>query len=49
MQAQAAQHAAQAAQQAKDAAEDRKVTQTMLAALQELLRRTSPPQAGPAE
>ena len=35
--------AAQAEQQAKDAAEDRKVTQAMLAALTELLRRTSPP------
>ena len=50
--------AAQAEQQAKDAAEDRaqaaedrKVTQAMLAALTELLRRTSPPQSqtGPAE
>ena len=42
--------AAQAEQQAKDAAEDRaqaaedrKVTQAMLAALTELIRRTSPP------
>ena len=43
--------AAQAEQQAKDAAEDRKVTQAMLAALTELLRRMSPPQSqnGPAE
>ena len=51
--AQAAQQAAQAAQQAaqaaKDAAEGRKVTQGMLAALQELLRRTSPPRPDPAE
>ena len=50
--------AALAEQQAKDAAEDRaqaaedrKVTQAMLAALTELLRRTSPPQSqtGPTE
>ena len=43
--------AAQAEQQAKDAAEDRKVTQAMLAALTELIRRTSPPQSqtGPTE
>ena len=34
---------------AKQAAEDRKVTQGMLAALHELIRRTSPPRPGPAE
>ena len=36
-------------QRAAQAAEDRKVTQGMLAALQELIRRTAPPssQAGP--
>ena len=40
---------------AEDAAEDRKVTQAMLAALTELIRRTSPPSSqdgprpGPAE
>ena len=46
-QAQAAQAQAAAAQE--QAAEDRKVTQGMLAALQELIRRTSPPpsQDGP--
>ena len=41
--------AEQAADDRKEAAEDRKVTQAMLAALTEILRRTSPPssQAGP--
>ena len=45
----------EAAEDRKDAAADRKVTQGMLAALQELIRRTSPPpsqdgpQPGPAE
>ena len=52
-QARAAQEQARAAQE--QAAEDRKVTQGMLAALQELIRRTSPPSSqdgprpGPAE
>ena len=41
--------AKQAAEDRKEAAEDRKVTQGMLAALQELIRRTSPPRPGPAE
>ena len=40
---------AQMAQAAAQAAEDRKVTQGMLAALEELIRRTSPPRPGPAE
>ena len=40
---------AQMAQAATQAAEDRKVTQGILVALQELIRRTSPPQPGPAE
>ena len=59
-QAQAAQAATQAAQAAMQAAEDRKamqaqaaeerkVTQGMLAALEELIRRTSPARPGPAE
>ena len=47
--AQAAEDRAQAAEDRAQAAEDRKVTQGMLAALQELLRRTSPPRPGPAE
>ena len=34
---------------ADQAAEDSKVTQGMLAALQELIRRTSPPRPGPVE
>lgn len=38
-----------AAEDRAAAAEDRKVTQAMLAALTELIRRTAPPQAGPAE
>ena len=48
-QAQAAAAQAQAAAAQADAAEDRKVTQGMLAALQELIHRTAPPssQAGP--
>ena len=48
-QAQAAAAQAQAAAAQADAAEDRKVTQGMLAALQEIIRRTAPPssQAGP--
>lgn len=40
---------AAAAEDRAAAAEDRKVTQAMLAALTELIRRTAPPQAGPAE
>ena len=43
--AQAAEDRAQAAEDRAQAAEDRKVTQAMLAALTELLRRTSPPQS----
>ena len=52
-QAQAAQAATQAAKDRKamqaQAADDRKVTQGMLAALEELIRRTSPARPGPAE
>ena len=49
--AQAAEDRAQAVENRAQAAEDRKVTQAMLAALTELLRRMSPPQSqnGPAE
>ena len=43
--AQAAEDRMQAAEDRVQAAEDRKVTQAMLAALTELLRRTSPPQS----
>ena len=39
----------QAERQAAAAADDRKVTQGMLAALQELIRRTPPARPGPAE
>ena len=50
---QAERQAAQAAEDRKaareQAAEEQKVTQGMLAALQELIRRTSPPRPGPAE
>ena len=41
--AQAAEDRAQAAEDRAQAVEDRKVTQAMLAALTELIRRTSPP------
>ena len=41
--AQAAEDRVQAAEDRAQAAEDRKVTQAMLAALTELIRRTSPP------